>query len=182
MTDSGCRWRSREGGARTANLVRTFPYSAPSCRERLSERQLEGFSIVGPWLRKPQRRGQGTPFCRLTGLQFGAYPDFSDSLRRCVLGSPYTGSWIPPSQNIANFGLWRRPKLMASPPHLGARKMRCDVGSCGPPRSGQGVYEALINSTRAVLPSVRRARNLSSGVFVDWQRYGQAIFTLDVLR
>jgi hypothetical protein len=87
MTDSGCRWRSREGGARTANLVRTFPYSAPSCRERLSERQLEGFSIVGPWLRKPQRRGQGTPFCRLTGLQFGAYPDFSDSLRRRVLGS-----------------------------------------------------------------------------------------------
>ena len=66
-----------------------------------------------------------------------------------------------------------KPKLVASPPHLGACiKMRCDVGSCGPLHSGRGVNQALVNSTRGVPPSVSRARNLSSGVFVNWQRYG----------
>jgi hypothetical protein len=41
-----------------------------------------------------------------------------------------------------------------------------------PSTSGQDVYEAFINSTRGVPPSISRARNLSSGVFVIWQRYG----------
>jgi hypothetical protein len=43
---------------------------------------------------------------------------------------------------------------------------------CGPSHSGQGVYQALVSPTRGVPPSVSKARNLSSGVFVDWQRYG----------
>jgi hypothetical protein len=28
-----------------------------------------------------------TPFYRLVGLQFGAYPDFPNSLTRCLLGN-----------------------------------------------------------------------------------------------
>jgi hypothetical protein len=48
-------------------------------------------------------------------------------------------------------------------------KMRCDVSSCGPPRSGQGVYQAFANSNLGVASAVSRARNLSSEAFVVLQ-------------
>jgi hypothetical protein len=55
----------------------------------------------------------------------------------------------------------------------GVQKMRCDIGSSGPRRSGKSVYQAFANSTRGGVPSVKRARNRNSEIFVVLQEYAR---------